>query len=153
MTFDRKRVKKLVQSLKKTMIINRLPMAAKKTSSSERVQEAYEDVIQRYQKPKKACLNQQREAFNVHNQSSTGKAVKKVVGSVCCEKACDSVIGKRQKHKAMSWSVVGSRSLAILIVNELNNKWGNIWAPKIASNDLQEAANDPCVSGELDLVA
>jgi hypothetical protein len=84
---------------------------AKKTNR-ERVEEAYENVIKRYQKPKKACL--QEEAFDVQNQSSsTGKAVKKVVGSGRVEKACDSVIGKRQKHKAMSWSIVGSRSLAM----------------------------------------
>ena len=127
--------------------------AAKKTSR-ERVEEAYEDVIKRYRKPKKACLNQQGEDFDAQNQSSsTSKAVKKVVGSGRVEKACDSVIGKRQKHKAMSWSKVGSRSLAILKVVELNNKWNNIWAPKIASNDLQQAANDSCASGELDLVA
>ena len=118
---------------------------ALKKTHCERVEKAHEDVIKRYRKPKKACLNQQGEDLDVHNQSSsTVKAVKKVVGSVCCEKACDSVIGKRQKHKAMSWSLIGSRSLAILIVNELNNKWDNIWFPPIASNDLQQAANDPC---------
>ncbi|EDN70580.1 hypothetical protein BGP_4007 [Beggiatoa sp. PS] len=118
------------------------------------MEEAYEDVIKRYQKPKKACLNQEGEDLDVHNQaSSTGKAVKKVVGSVCCEKACDSVIGKRQKCKAMSWSKVESRSLAILKVVELNNQWNDIWLPPIAANDLQQAANDPCCSYELDLVA
>ena len=54
---------------------------AVKKISSERVTEAYEDVIKRYQKPKKACLNQQGKGFDVHNQSSSaGKAVKKVVG-------------------------------------------------------------------------
>lgn len=127
--------------------------AAKKTSG-ECVEEAYEDVIKRYRKPKKARLNQQGEDFDVQNQSSsTGKAVKKVVGSGRVEKACDSVIGKRQKRKAMSWSQVGSRRLAILKVVELNHKWDNIWFPPIASNDLQPAANDPCCTSELDLVA
>ena len=75
------------------------------------------------------------------------------MGSVCCEKACDSVIGKRQKHKAMSWSKVGSRSLAILKVIELNHKWLDIWFPPIASNDLQRPANDPCEVEGLELVA
>ena len=85
-----------------------------KKASSERVEEAYEDVIKRYQKPSKACLNQKGEYSDVQNQSSSSvKAVKKVVGSGRVEKACDSVIGKRQKRKAMSWSKVGSRSLAM----------------------------------------
>jgi len=53
----------------------------------------------------------------------------------------------------MSWSKVGSRSLAILKVVELNNQWNDIWLPPIAANDLQQAANDPCCSYELDLVA
>ena len=53
----------------------------------------------------------------------------------------------------MSWSIVGSRSLAILKVVELNNKWFDIWFPPIAANDLLRAANDPCESGELGLAA
>ena len=70
------------------------------------------------------------------------------------EKACDSVIGKRQKHKAMSWSKLGSRSLAILKVVELNHRWLGIWfPPSIAANDLQRAANDPCETNELELAA
>ena len=109
-------------------------------------------MIKRYQKPKKACLNQ-GEDVDVHNQSSsTGKIVNKVVGSGRVEKACDSVIGKRQKHKAMSWSIVGSRSLAILKVVELNNKWSDIWFHPVASNDLQQATNEPCCS-KLELAA
>ena len=87
---------------------------AVKKASSERVEEAYEDVIKRYQKPSKACLNQKGADSDVQNQSSSGvKVVKKVIGSGRVEKACDSVIGKRQKRKAMSWSKVGSRSLAM----------------------------------------
>lgn len=75
-----------------------------------------------------------------------------MVGSGRVEKACDNVIGKRQKRKAMSWSKLGSYSLAILKVVELNNKWLDIWGPKIAANDLQ-AANDPCGFSEFGLVA
>ena len=87
---------------------------AVKKASSERVEEAYEDVIKRYQNHPKACLNQTGEDSDVQNKSSSDvKAVKKVVGSGRVEKACDSVIGKRQKRKAMSWSKVGSRSLAM----------------------------------------
>jgi hypothetical protein len=81
------------------------------------------------------------------------KAVKKVVGSGRVEKACDNVIGKRQQHKAMSWSKLGSRSLAILKMVELNSRWFDIWVPKTASNDLQRAANDPCESDKLGLAA
>ena len=87
---------------------------AVKKASSERVEEAYEDVIKRYQKPSKACLNQKGADSDVQNQSSSGvKVVKKVIGSGRVEKACDSVIGKRQKRYAQSWSKVGSRSLAM----------------------------------------
>jgi len=51
---------------------------AVKKVGSKRVEEAYEDVIKRYRKPKKACLNQKGEDLDVHNQSSSAsKAVKK----------------------------------------------------------------------------
>ena len=54
----------------------------------------------------------EREALQ--NQiSKNSKAVKKVLGSGRVEKACDCVIGKRQKHKAMSFRLLGSRSLAM----------------------------------------
>ena len=70
------------------------------------------------------------------------------------EKACDSAIGKRQKHKAMSWSKLGSRSLAILKVVELNNKWFEIWKLPIAACASQKVANDPCCEpAKLSLVA
>jgi len=91
-------------------------------------------------------LNQEQETVNA-------KTAKKVVGSGRVEKACDCTIGKRQKRKAMSFRLVGSRSLAILRVVELNHKWLGILFPTIASNDLQQAANDPCCTSELELVA
>jgi len=96
---------------------------------------------------------QQHNEVTLNQESNKAKPAKKVVGSVCYEKACDNVIGKRQKHKAMSLRKLGSRSLAILKVVELNNKWLDIWEPKSAANDLQRAANDPCCSSELELVA
>jgi len=105
-------------------------------------------------KPKKAKSNFGSEDVKAKNQSSSkAKVKKKVVGSGRVEKACDSIIGKRQKRKAMSFRPVGSRSLAILKVVELNHKWLDIWFPPIASNDLQRAANDPCCTSELELVA
>jgi len=123
---------------------------------ADSVENASDNAVKRCQKDKEAGLNQEREDIDsdVRNQSvSNVQVVKKVVGSGRVEKACDSVIGKRQKHYAQSWSRIGSRSLAILKVVELNHRWLNIWFPPVASNDLQEAANDPCVSGELELVA
>lgn len=128
---------------------------AVKKAGSGYVETACDGVIRRGRKHKEVSrLNQERDDGDVQNQSSSnGKAVKKVVGSGRVEKACDSVIGKRQKNKAMSWSQLGSRSLAILRVIELNNKWFDIWGPKIASNDLLRAANDPCESDELELAA
>ena len=50
------------------------------------------------------------------------------------ERGCDQVIGNRQKKKGMSWGKQGSRSLGILKVMELNNKWNEIWFPEKATN-------------------
>jgi len=63
----------------------------------------------------------------------------KVIGSGRIEKGCDQVIGHRQKKKGMSWSEVGSKSLGILKVAELNNKWRELWF-------ANEAANDPDIN-------
>ena len=63
----------------------------------------------------------------------------KVIGSGRIEKGCDQVIGHRQKKKGMSWSEVGSKSLGILKVAELNNKWQELWF-------VNEAANDPDIN-------
>ena len=76
---------------------------------------ACDNVIKRCQE-EEVRLDQERKAIDldVQNQSSSSdKVVKKVVGSGRVEKACDSVIGKRQKHKAMSLRKLGSRSLAM----------------------------------------
>jgi hypothetical protein len=51
----------------------------------------------------------------------------KVIGSGRMEKGCDLVIGHRQKKKGMSWSLVGSRALALLKVAELNGRWQQLW--------------------------
>jgi hypothetical protein len=59
----------------------------------------------------------------------------KVIGSGRIEKGCDQVIGHRQKKKGMSWSEVGSKSLGILKVAELNNKWRELWFANEAAND------------------
>ena len=64
----------------------------------------------------------------------------KVIGSGRIEKGCDQVIGHRQKKKGMSWSEIGSKSLGILKVAELNNKWWELWF-------ANEAANDPDING------
>ncbi len=58
----------------------------------------------------------------------------KTIGSGRVEKGCDQVIGNRQKKKGMSWGKQGSRSLGILKVMELNNKWNEIWFPEEAAN-------------------
>lgn len=57
------------------------------------------------------------------------------IGNGYVEKGCDQVIGHRQKKKGMSWRKVGSRSLGILKVAELNNRWEELWFPKEAAND------------------
>jgi hypothetical protein len=122
--------------------------AVKNVVVRSHMEKGFDNVIEKASEILRTGSNQKEE---VHNQSSA-KAAKKVVGSGCVEKACDNVIGKRQKRKAMSLRKLGSRSLAILKVVELNNKWLDIWRPKIAANDLQQAANDPCGFSEFGLV-
>lgn len=67
----------------------------------------------------------QAEIINYDQRRSIGKPI----GSGRMEKAVDQVIGKRQKHKGMSWRPQGSRALAILRVLELNGKWQQTWFP------------------------
>ena len=70
------------------------------------------------------------------------KQAGKVIGSGHVEKGCDQVIGRRQKKKGMSWRPLGSRSLGILKVVELNNRWSELWFPKEAANDPQINSDD-----------
>ncbi|GBC61718.1 hypothetical protein DENIS_2680 [Desulfonema ishimotonii] len=51
------------------------------------------------------------------------KPVGKTIGSGRVEKACDQVVGFRQKKKGMSRGKVGSRALATLKIAELNGHW------------------------------
>ena len=135
-------------------MIQNLKSSQTKTVDTESVSKPCENVIRKLQKPLIANLNQQQqEEVKVKNPSSSKASVLKVVGSVRFEKACDSTIGKRQKRKAMSFRLVGSRSLAILKVGEKNHKWLDIWFPKRALGDFRRAANDPCESEELERVA
>jgi hypothetical protein len=81
---------------------------------ANRVENASDNVAKRCQKDKEGRLDQEAIDSDVQNQSSSnGKIVKKVVGSVCYEKACDSVIGLQKKHKAQSLRKLGNRSLAM----------------------------------------
>jgi len=78
----------------------------------------------------------QSEIIDYQRRQQSGK----VIGSGRIEKCGDQVIGHRQKKKGMSWSKVGSRSLGILKVAELNNQWRELWF-------ANEAANDPDMNG------
>lgn len=51
----------------------------------------------------------------------------KTIGSGRMEKGVDLVVGRRQKHKAMSWRPTGSKALALLKVAELNGQWQQLW--------------------------
>jgi hypothetical protein len=66
------------------------------------------------------------------------RSVGKTIGSGRVEKACDQVVGFRQKKKGMSWGKRGSRALATLKIAELNGRWDALW--KIA--DHSEAASN-----------
>jgi hypothetical protein len=63
------------------------------------------------------------------------KQAGKPLGSGYVEQGGDQVSGHRQKKKGMSWREVGSRSLGILKVVELNNHWEALWFPQQAAND------------------
>jgi hypothetical protein len=78
----------------------------------------------------------QSESIDYRRRQRSGK----IIGSGRIEKCCDQVIGHRQKKKGMSWSKIGSGSLGILKVVELNNQWRKLWF----SNG---AANDPDING------
>ena len=65
----------------------------------------------------------QAEIIDYQRRQQAGK----VIGSGRMEKGCDLVIGHRQKKKGMSWSLLGSRSLALLKVAELNGRWSQLW--------------------------
>ena len=84
----------------------------------------------------KKCEEDPSEIIDYKRRQQAGK----VIGSGRIEKGCDQVIGHRQKKKGMSWSEVGSKSLGILKVAELNNKWRELWF-------ANEAANDPDING------
>jgi hypothetical protein len=62
----------------------------------------------------------------------------KTIGSGRMEKGVDQVIGYRQKKKGMSWSKKGSKSLGILKVAELNNRWKEIWFSEDAAINSED---------------
>lgn len=62
------------------------------------------------------------------------KEAGKTIGSGRMEKGVDQVIGFRQKKKGMSWSKIGSHSLGILKIAELNNKWEELWFQNYPDN-------------------
>lgn len=50
------------------------------------------------------------------------KKANKTIGSGLIEKTVDQIVAVRQKKKGMSWSKVGSKSLAILKMNKIENQ-------------------------------
>jgi hypothetical protein len=66
------------------------------------------------------------------------KKAGKTIGSGRMEKGVDQVIGYRQKKKGMSWSKKGSKSLGILKVAELNNRWEELWFSEDAASNSED---------------
>jgi hypothetical protein len=66
------------------------------------------------------------------------KKAGKMIGSGYIEKACDQVVGHRQKKKGMSWREAGSRGLGVLRAAELNRQWERFWFPTEAANESEE---------------
>ena len=67
----------------------------------------------------------QAEIINYERRQKVGKTI----GSGRAEKGVDRVVGYRQKKKGMSWCTLGSHSLALLKVLELNGRWQQFWFP------------------------
>lgn len=65
------------------------------------------------------------EIINYERRQKAGKTI----GSGRAEKGVDRVVGYRQKKKGMSWRTLGSHSLALLKVLELNGQWQQFWFP------------------------
>src|SRR3990172_776199 len=65
------------------------------------------------------------------------KEAGKTIGSGRMEKGVDQVIGYRQKKKGMSWSQKGSKSLGILKVAELNNRWEELWFSEYTASNSE----------------
>lgn len=76
------------------------------------------DLIEYIQKHEAEIINYERR-----------KKAGKTIGSGRVEKGADRVVGYRQKKKGMSWRSVGSHSLALLKVIELNGHWQQLWFP------------------------
>ena len=72
---------------------------------------------EKYQELLKYLKKHQSEIINYQLRQGVGKSM----GSGRMEKGVDTVIGQRQKHKAMSWSRTGSKSLAIVKSYRLNS--------------------------------
>jgi len=71
------------------------------------------------------------------------KQAGKNIGNGRMEKGVDQVIGFRQKRKDMSWSEKGSKSLGMLKVAELNNKWKEMWFSGHAASNSEDDSSTP----------
>jgi len=69
------------------------------------------------------------EIINYKKRKQCGKRI----GSGRMECGVNQVVGIRQKNKGMSWSKKGSKALAILKVQQLNNKWDELWSFRMAA--------------------
>jgi hypothetical protein len=64
------------------------------------------------------------EIINYEKRLKAGK----VIGSGRMESSVKQTVACRQKTKGMSWSAIGSKALAILTTQKLNNDWDGLWA-------------------------
>lgn len=64
------------------------------------------------------------EIINYEKRKKAGKTI----GSGCMESSVKQTVACRQKSQGMSWSAIGSKALAILTTQTLNNDWDGLWA-------------------------
>jgi len=82
------------------------------------------DTRKKWKKELSAYLEKHRpEIINYEKRKGIGKSI----GSGRVENGVKQTVGQRQKHKGMSWSKAGSKSLGILKVVQLNNKWDELF--------------------------
>ena len=85
------------------------------------------DTRKKWKEELSAYLEKHRlEIINYEKRKGIGKSI----GSGRMENGVKQTVGQRQKHKGMSWSKAGSKSLGILKVVQLNNKWDKLFFPE-----------------------
>ena len=86
--------------------------------------------VNKHQELIKYLTKHQTAIINYEKRQQAGKTI----GSGRMESVVNEAIGRRQKDNGMAWSQKGSKSLAILKIQYLNQQWDKWWTPNIHSS-------------------